>query len=129
VPLLAEADPGRVDQVVRNLLHNAVKYSPAGTPITISAEQSDGRIVIRTIDEGAGLDSDEAGRIFERFYRSPRLAGKAPGSGLGLWIARSLIGACGGTVEAFSAGPGRGTTVSIKLPINSPPRRDETDDE
>lgn len=126
---LAYTDPTLVESALGQLIENAVKYSPPGTPITISAEQSDGRIAIRTIDGGAGLAANEAGRIFERFYRSPRLVSEAPGSGLGLWIARSLIAACGGTVEAFSAGPDRGTTVTIRLPINSQPRRDETDDE
>lgn len=126
---LAYTDPTLVESALCQLIENAVKYSPPGTPITISAEQSDGSIAIRTIDKGAGLAPNEAARIFERFYRSPRLASKAPGSGLGLWIARSLIAACGGTVEVFSAGPDRGTTVTIELPINSPPRRDETDDE
>lgn len=126
---LVYTDPTLVESALCQLIENAIKYSPPGTPITISAAQSDGWIAIRTIDEGAGLAPSEAGRIFERFYRSPRLANKAPGSGLGLWIAKSLVAACGGTVEAFSAGPDRGTTVTMKLRISSQPRRDETDDE
>lgn len=126
---LVYTDPTLVESALGQLIENAVKYSPPGTPITIGAEQSDGRIAIRTSDGGAGLEANETARIFERFYRSPRHASNVPGSGLGLWIARSLIAACGGTVEAFSAGPDRGTTVTIKLPINAQPRRDETDDE
>jgi two-component system sensor histidine kinase KdpD len=126
---LAYTDPTLVESALCQLIENAVKYSPSGASITVSAEQIDGTIAIRIVDEGAGLEPDEAERIFERFYRSPRLAGKASGSGLGLWIARSLIAGCGGSVEAFSAGPDHGTMVTIKLPIKAQPQRDETDDE
>lgn len=126
---LVYTDPTLAESAVAQLIENAVKYSPPGSPIAISAERDDGGIAIKISDQGIGLAANEATRIFERFYRSPRHAGKVPGSGLGLWIARSLIAACGGTIEAFSAGPDHGTTVTVRLPINSQPRRDETDDE
>jgi signal transduction histidine kinase len=67
-------------------------------------------------------------RIFERFYRSSRHA-SIPGSGLGLWIARALIEACRGSVSASSPGPGRGTTLSIDLPVKLQPAADEHADE
>lgn len=126
---LVYTDPTLAESAVGQLIENAVKYSPPGTLVTISAEQDAGGIAIRVIDQGIGLAASEASRIFERFYRSPRNAGRVPGSGLGLWIAQSLIAACGGTIEAFSTGPDRGTTMTVRLPINSQPRRDETDDE
>ncbi|MBI5318511.1 ATP-binding protein [Bradyrhizobium sp.] len=126
---LVYTDPTLVESALGQLIENALKYSPPHTPITISAEQDDGRIAIRIRDEGVGLTRDETDRIFVRFYRSPRHAGNVTGSGLGLWITRSLIAACGGTVEASSAGPQQGTTMTLKLPIKSQPGRDEGEDD
>ena len=126
---LAFIDATLVESAIGQLIENAAKYSPPGAPISISAAQSGSTIGIKIRDEGAGLSTDELGRIFERFYRSPRHASNVSGSGLGLWIARSLVAACGGSIRAFSDGPDRGTTMTINLPIKSQPAADEEVDD
>jgi signal transduction histidine kinase len=106
-----------------------LKYSAPDKPISIRANH-DGRVIrIEVVDQGEGLAFDEWGKIFERFYRSPRHASTIAGSGLGLWIARALIEACGGSIRAFSPGPGRGTTLQIDLPVKDQPASDEDADE
>lgn len=126
---LAYIDATLVESALAQLIENAAKYSPLKTPITISAEQAGNTIQIKITDEGAGLAFGEAERIFERFYRNPRHAGTVPGSGLGLWIARALIEACGGRVRAFSPGLGRGTTLQVDIPVKTQPTADERADE
>jgi two-component system sensor histidine kinase KdpD len=113
---MVRLDPMLIERALGQLIENAVKYSPHGSPIAIKAEQNGGTVRLAVQDHGAGLTMDERDRIWERFYRGPRHRETTPGSGLGLWIARSLVVACGGTVEAFSAGVGRGATLSIHLP-------------
>jgi K+-sensing histidine kinase KdpD len=126
---LVYIDPALVESALGQLIENAVKYSPPSAPISINAEQAGNAIQIKVADEGEGLGFGEVEKIFERFYRSPRNAGAIPGSGLGLWIARALIEACGGRVRAFSPGPGRGTTFQIDLPVKTQPSSDEHADE
>lgn len=126
---LVYIDSALVESALGQLIENAVKYSPPGTPISISAEQTDGTIQLMVADEGMGLAPGEAEKIFERFYRSPSHAGAIPGSGLGLWIARALIDACGGHVHVSSPGPERGTTFRIDLPVKTQPASDEHADE
>ena len=115
---LVQLDPMLVEKALGQLIENAVKYSPPATLIEIEAEQSNGMVRIAVQDHGVGMSGDERERIFERFYRSPRHSG-IPGSGLGLWIAQSLMVACDGHVEAFSAGIGDGATVSLYLPVQA----------
>jgi signal transduction histidine kinase len=98
-------------------------------PISISAAQTGSAIQIKIADKGEGLAHGEPDKIFERFYRSPSHAGSISGSGLGLWIARALIEACGGRVGAISPGPKRGTTFQIDLPVKAQPASDEHADE
>jgi two-component system, OmpR family, sensor histidine kinase KdpD len=78
------------------------------------AEQ--GQAVLSVRDEGAGLTLQEQAQIWERFFRGERHKAKITGSGLGLWIARAFVAANGGTIDAASEGPDRGTTISIRLP-------------
>ena len=125
---LVYVDPSLIESALGQLIENAAKYSPASTPMMISARSSSDTIQIEVNDKGAGLDQAEASKIFQRFYRSPRVAGGVAGSGLGLWIARSLTEACGGRIEAFSAGEGQGTTVSIALPVKQQPASEEGDE-
>jgi K+-sensing histidine kinase KdpD len=125
---LAYVDPSLIESALGQLIENAAKYSAPDTPITISAAQTGMTIEIKVADEGAGLAPGDEHRIFERFYRSPRQANIA-GSGLGLWIARALIEACGGSISASSPGPDRGTTLSIDLPVKPQPASDEHADE
>jgi two-component system sensor histidine kinase KdpD len=126
---LAYVDPSLIESALGQLIENAAKYSPAGTPISISASTAGAMIHVEVRDEGEGLAPGEAERIFERFYRGPRHAGVVSGSGLGLWIARALMEACGGRVWAFSPGPGRGSTFRIELPVKPQPASDEDADE
>lgn len=121
-------DPSMVQSALGQLIDNAAKYSPAEKPISIEAAQEGDAIAIKVADQGEGLAPGESDKIFERFYRSPHTAGTVSGSGLGLWIARELIQACGGRVQAFSAGAGRGTMMRIDLPVSTPPEPDRNED-
>jgi len=114
---LVHVDPVLVQQALVQLFDNAVKYSPAGSHIEVTARAQDGRIVIGVRDEGAGLTTTERDKMWDRFVRGERLATTTSGSGLGLWIASAFIAANGGRMSAVSEGPGRGTTISIDLPV------------
>jgi K+-sensing histidine kinase KdpD len=114
---LVQLDPMLIEKALGQLIENAVKYSTPASPIEITAER-DGRMVrIAVKDQGAGMSGEERERIWERFYRGPRHRDSIPGSGLGLWIARALVVACNGRIEAFSAGAGQGATLSLYLPV------------
>jgi two-component system sensor histidine kinase KdpD len=102
---------------LEHLIENAAKYSPPNSPIEVRAERSDGSVLLAVKDNGAGLSREEQERIWERFYRSPRLRERIAGSGLGLWIAQALVAACQGRAEAFSTGIGRGSTLALRLPV------------
>lgn len=112
---LVNADQVLIEQALCQLLDNAAKYSPAGSVVHIEARSDGGWTAIEIRDEGIGLAHDELDQIFERLYRGPRTLDATSGSGLGLWVARALIVACGGRIEAASEGVGRGTVVSITL--------------
>jgi K+-sensing histidine kinase KdpD len=114
---LVQVDSTLIEKALGQLIENAVKYSPPTSSIEISAEQIDRTVRIAVRDQGAGLSAEEREKIWERFYRSPRHRDSTAGSGLGLWIARALVTACEGKVEAFSAGIGRGATLSLHLPV------------
>jgi K+-sensing histidine kinase KdpD len=105
-----------VEQAFGQLLENAAKYSPVGSTIRIAAHLDQDRVVLSVSDEGAGLTTEEKQQIGSRSFRGPRHINRVPGAGLGLWIADTFIVANGGTLDAQSAGPGLGTTVSIRLP-------------
>jgi two-component system, OmpR family, sensor histidine kinase KdpD len=126
---LVYVDPSLVENALGQLIENAAKYSAPGTRIALGATQEGSTIQIKVTDEGEGIEPREAERIFERFYRSPRHADTISGSGLGLWITRALIEACGGRVRASSAGVGRGSTFCIELPVKPQPASDESADE
>jgi len=106
-----------LEQVIRNYLSNAVKYSPAGSTILVRSETDAGGVVVRVLDEGAGLGSEEPDRLFELFYRAPGAAGKAPGSGIGLFVCRQLIEAMRGRTWARSNdAPNTGAEFGFWLP-------------
>jgi K+-sensing histidine kinase KdpD len=125
---LVYVDAAMIETAVGQLIENAAKYAPADAAVTVSATQEDGRVVIKVIDGGTGLSLGEPEKIFERFYRSPRHANIVPGSGLGLWIARALVQACGGQVRAFSLGIGHGTTLRVDLPVKPQPAGEDDDE-
>jgi signal transduction histidine kinase len=112
----AEADPGRIEQVLDNLMSNALRYTPAGGRLVLSAEANGDKVSLRVEDSGAGIPSEELPYIFERFYRADKARQRHEGeTGLGLAIARSIVEAHGGSVSVESA-LGKGTTFTIALP-------------
>jgi signal transduction histidine kinase len=110
-------DRDRLQQVLTNLLDNAVKFSPAGEEVLVSAYRQDSRVRIEVVDRGPGVPPDQQRLIFEKFGRG-KIAGSPgkPGTGLGLFIARSIAEAHGGTLEISSA-RGPGATFTLSLPI------------
>ena len=126
---LIYVDPSLVESALGQLIENAAKYSPSQASMSVIARHSGKSIDIEVVDQGEGLAGDEVERVFDRFYRSPRHAGAVSGSGLGLWIARALIQASGGTIRAFSAGPGHGARFSITLPVDTQPASEDDADE
>jgi signal transduction histidine kinase len=105
--------------VLTNLLHNAVKYSPAGEDVTVSAFRQDSRVRIEVCDRGPGVPADQQGVIFEKFGRGQTAGSPGmPGTGLGLYIARSIAEAHGGVLEVDS-GPDPGATFTLVLPVDS----------
>jgi two-component system phosphate regulon sensor histidine kinase PhoR len=109
------ADPERVEQVLVNLLHNAVKFTPAGGEIHVGARPEPGTIVFTVQDTGVGIDADALPRIFERFYKADR-SRSGGGTGLGLSIARHIIEAHTGRIWATSE-IGKGSTFYFSLPL------------
>jgi signal transduction histidine kinase len=112
----AMIDPKLVRQILRNLLSNALKYSPDGTTVWLDVTRGDGVIVFRVTDHGIGIPPEDQKAIFEPFHRAANV-GKIPGSGLGLAIAQEAIGLHGGAISVDSA-LGRGTTFTVTLRDN-----------
>lgn len=112
-------DPGEVEAAVSNLIENAVKYSGDQVHVDIEIETVAGKYVsLRVKDQGAGIPRTELKRIFKRFHRVPGpLATRVKGTGLGLFIVRSVAKRHGGRVWAESEGPGRGSTFLLQFPI------------
>jgi signal transduction histidine kinase len=113
--LAVRADPDALNRVVKNLVSNAIKYSPPGSPVTLSARRRAGVVEIVIDDEGAGIAPEALTRIFEPYYRTGDATRAAPGLGLGLAVVKALVEAQGGTIAVASA-PGRGTRVTVALP-------------
>ena len=118
-------DPDELHTVVTNLLDNAVKYSPDGVHIAVELDVPDEELlVLRVRDRGVGIPQDELKRIFKRFYRVRRRGRpRVKGTGLGLFIVRSIVRNHGGRVFAQSEGTGKGTTVTLELPRKELPRK------
>jgi K+-sensing histidine kinase KdpD len=114
---LVYVDQVMVEQALGQLLDNAAKYSPDGSPIHITGRAADGAVVVSVIDRGAGLVAEELPRLGERFFRGSRTASTTPGSGFGVWIAKAFLHASGGSLTATSDGADRGSTFNIRLPI------------
>lgn len=119
----AIGDPALLEQVLVNLLDNAVKYSPSGGIISVSGRLMGDRVALSVIDEGIGIAPDDLPYVFDSFYRARRQDRVGPGTGLGLAIARGLMEAMGGTIEAQSPRPDApadgapGTMITLTLPV------------
>ena len=113
-PIIGDID--RLEQVISNLLDNALKHTPAGGEVSILARQAAGFVEIAVADTGTGIPLEELPHVFERFYRADSQAMKS-GIGLGLAIAREIVRAHGGDIEARSA-PGRGAEFIVRLPTH-----------
>ena len=113
------ADAVLIEQVIENLIENAVKYTPEGTPITLSAQVRDREFEVSVADRGPGLASGDEERVFDKFYRA-RHEGSQSGVGLGLTICRAIVEAHGGRVWA-EHNPQGGAVFRFVLPIDSPP--------
>jgi signal transduction histidine kinase len=115
-PIL-DADPDRVVQVLRNLLDNAVKYSPEGGLIVVRGEVREDEVVVSVADQGVGLTPEHLNRLFEKFFRAKSSLGRhVVGSGLGLPISRTIVESHGGRIWAESQ-VGQGTTLFFALPL------------
>ena len=112
-PVLVDAD--RIERAVVNLVSNALKYSPPGSPVTVRAERSDGEAVVSISDQGIGIPPEDLPHIFERYYRV-RACKKTEGLGLGLYISRLIVEAHGGRIWVESE-VGKGSTFCFTLPL------------
>ncbi|MHB8992148.1 MAG: sensor histidine kinase [Chloroflexota bacterium] len=112
------ADPKRLDQVLNNLLNNAIKFTqPSGT-VTVNGYRRNGMVVISVIDTGIGVSKEEQEKIFDRFYQAdPGNTGRFSGSGLGLAVSKHIVEAHGGTIWVESE-PGRGSRFRFSLPVD-----------
>jgi signal transduction histidine kinase len=109
-------DHERLRQVLGNLIENAVKYSPSGGEVRVRALPDHTKVQISVVDDGPGIPHDQQRLIFEKFGRADIAGGSKPGTGLGLYIARSIAEAHGGTVEVRSS-PSAGSTFTLTLPV------------
>ena len=119
-PVMVSADPERIERVLMNLITNALKYSPPSMPVVVGAEQGRDEVIVSVADQGAGIPPEELSRLFQRFTRG-RAGPKADdlGLGLGLYIARLMVEAHGGRIQAESE-VGKGSTFSFSVPMAEP---------
>jgi signal transduction histidine kinase len=121
-PVTFMADPARLSQVFANLLNNAAKYTDVGGRIWLRARVEGGDLVVGVKDDGPGLTPSLKKNAFELFMQGPQTRARARGGlGIGLTLVRRLVELHGGSVEALSDGPGRGTEIVVRLPLRVPP--------
>jgi signal transduction histidine kinase len=114
---VVRADLTRVERIVDNLIDNAIKYSPGGGKVTVSARQNGGEILVSVRDEGIGISATDAEKLFRPFQRLESVVGTAiQGVGLGLVVCRRLVEAHGGSIWVESE-PGKGSTFRFTLPV------------
>jgi len=120
LPLLF-VHPALIEQALVNVVENAARYGPEGTPIRIEGRAEGGSLTLDVIDEGPGIPPEERARVFDMFHRVEAGDRASKGTGLGLTICQGLVGAHGGTVEALEGPAGRGTRMRINLPVPPEP--------
>lgn len=121
IPIVIEADPVRLEQILRNLLDNAMKYTPASGHVWVTATIEASSAVIRIEDDGDGMTAETLPRIFEMFTREEKaLDSASEGLGIGLAVVKNLVQLHHGIVEVQSGGRGRGSEFTVKLPLVQP---------
>lgn len=111
-------DSARMQQVINNLLSNALRYTPQNGIISVSAEQIEQEMIIKVKDSGSGIEPENLPYIFDRFYRTDKARTRAKGgTGLGLAITKALVEAHDGTICAHSEGGGKGSEFTLRLPV------------
>ena len=121
-PVHVHGDPARLEQVIRNLVDNALKYTPDGGQVRVIVERADGHAVLRVRDTGEGIRPDLLERIFDLFVQEPQALDRSRGGlGLGLTLVKRLVELHGGSVAAASAGRGRGSEFIVRLPAATEP--------
>lgn len=118
-PIYIDADSKRLEQVLMNLMHNAIKFTPSSGKVTIQAARQGPGVRVEVADTGVGMEPSEASRIFERFYKVDKGRNRAEGAGLGLAIARHLLELHGTKLQVVSEA-GRGSRFSFALPAADP---------
>ena len=119
-PVWLEADPVRLAQVIANLLNNAAKYTEEKGRITLSAEKEVGEVVLRVRDNGVGIAPEVLPNVFELFTQDHRTLDRSQGGlGIGLTLVKGLVAMHGGSVQAFSEGPGKGSEFVVRLPAKA----------
>ncbi|MBI2078574.1 MAG: PAS domain-containing sensor histidine kinase [Euryarchaeota archaeon] len=120
-PLLVAGDPVRLGQVLTNLLANALKFTPEGGKITVTAVASSGHAIVSVQDTGIGVPPGQIARLFQPFSQvHDPMQTTAPGTGLGLYVSRGIVEQHGGNIWCYSAGPNAGSTFSFRLPLLKP---------
>jgi two-component system sensor histidine kinase VicK len=121
LPMIS-GDRARIEQVLLNILSNAIKYTPDGGEISIVSGKTENQVWVRIQDNGIGIPEEDLPRIFDRFYRVDKARSReSGGTGLGLSIAREIISRHGGEIRIKST-PGAGTAVTVELPLEGPAR-------
>lgn len=119
-PVLVDADGIRVDQILTNILTNAIKYTPEGGHVTLELKRDGSEGLMEVTDDGVGIAPDRIGSIFELFAQAENAIGRAQGGmGIGLALVRNLVELHGGTVHAASDGIGKGSRFTVRLPLAS----------
>ncbi len=108
-------DVGRIEQVLINLIHNAIKFTPSGGKLYLRAWREKNTVYVCLKDTGIGIPEDEQSRLFERFYKSDK-ARRSEGTGLGLAIAQNIVRLHGGNISVTSS-PGEGSEFTFSLPM------------
>ncbi|MBC3763125.1 HAMP domain-containing histidine kinase [Quadrisphaera sp. RL12-1S] len=130
-PVVVIGEEAKLRQVLANLIGNALRHTPAGTPVELGVGQRDGWAVWAVSDHGPGIPPEDAARVFERFWRadSSRQRGAGGGAGLGMAIVAGIVQAHGGAVRVVQT-PGGGATIEVALPLaDAPPAEDQQDDD